>query len=319
MTEHRPVVVTDHLSKRYGPVSALDALTLRVDSGITGVVGVNGAGKSTLIKILLGLLPATGGTVEVLGRDPGAEGRDIRALVGYMPEHDCLPADVSAADFVLHMALMSGLPRQASRERASDVLRHVGLDEERHRAMGGYSTGMKQRAKLAQALVHDPALVFLDEPTSGLDPRARDDMLDLIARVHADFGISVVVTSHLLGELERTADSIVVLDSGRLLRASRTSDLTQSTGTVVVEVLGPPGSDRALGQALLDRGVTAWPAGTDVEVRIERPEDLDAVRDAAVDLDLGLVRVQERRHTLDEVFHTPPSSAVTAHPGGPHA
>ncbi|WP_282072606.1 ABC transporter ATP-binding protein [Janibacter hoylei] len=319
MTEHRPVVVTDHLSKRYGPVSALDALTLRVDPGITGVVGVNGAGKSTLIKILLGLLPATAGTVEVLGRDPGAEGRDIRALVGYMPEHDCLPADVTAADFVLHMALMSGLPRQASRERASDVLRHVGLDEERHRAMGGYSTGMKQRAKLAQALVHDPALVFLDEPTSGLDPRARDDMLDLIARVHADFGISVVVTSHLLGELERTADSIVVLDSGRLLRASRTSDLTQSTGTVVVEVLGPPGSDRALGQALLDRGVTAWPAGTDVEVRIERPEDLDAVRDAAVDLDLGLVRVQERRHTLDEVFHTPPSPAAAAHPGGPHA
>ena len=216
MTEHRPVVVTDHLSKRYGPVSALDALTLRVDPGITGVVGVNGAGKSTLIKILLGLLPATGGTVEVLGRDPGAEGRDIRALVGYMPEHDCLPADVSAADFVLHMALMSGLPRQASRERASDVLRHVGLDEERHRAMGGYSTGMKQRAKLAQALVHDPALVFLDEPTSGLDPRARDDMLDLIARVHADFGISVVVTSHLLGELERRRR-----DGRREIRGSR--------------------------------------------------------------------------------------------------
>lgn len=309
MAEVQPVVSTDELTKRYGPVTAVDSLSLEILPGITGVVGVNGAGKSTLIKILLGLLPATAGTVRVLERDPQVAGRDVRALVGYMPEHDCLPADVSAADFVLHMATMSGLPRRASRERASDVLRHVGLDEERHRAMGGYSTGMKQRAKLAQALVHDPALVFLDEPTSGLDPRARDDMLELIARVHADFGISVVVTSHLLGELERTADRVAVLDSGRLLRSSTTSDLTQTTGTVVVEVLGPRGSERSLGQALLDRGLTAWPSGDDVEVRIDDPAALDTIRDAAVDLGLGLVRLQERRHTLDEVF-LPPAPAV---------
>lgn len=315
-TDDRPVVSTDRLTKRYGPVTAVDSLDLEVLPGITGVVGVNGAGKSTLIKILLGLLPATSGTVRVLGHDPQVSGRDVRALVGYMPEHDCLPADVSAADFVLHMATMSGLPRQASRERASDVLRHVGLDEERHRAMGGYSTGMKQRAKLAQALVHDPALVFLDEPTSGLDPRARDDMLELIARVHADFGISVVVTSHLLGELERTADRVAVLDSGRLLRSSTTSDLTQSTGTVVVEVLGPHGSDRTLGQALVDRGLTAWPSGDDVEVRVDDPEVLDTIRDVAVDLGLGLVRLQERRHTLDEVFLAPPSPVPDAPTGG---
>lgn len=317
MGEDQSVVETDRLTKQYPGVTALDALSLEIRPGITGVVGVNGAGKSTLIKILLGLLPPTSGSVRVLGMDPQASARDIRALVGYMPEHDCLPADVTAADFVLHMATMSGLPRQASRERASDVLRHVGLDEERHRAMGGYSTGMKQRAKLAQALVHDPALVFLDEPTSGLDPRARDDMLELIARVHADFGISVIVTSHLLGELERTADRIVVLDSGRLLRASSTSDLTQTTGTVLVEVLGPAGSDRLLGQALLDRGISAWPVGSDTEVQVDGPEVLDAIRDVAVELDLGLVRLQERRHTLDEVFLSPPSSpALAAHPGG---
>ncbi|WP_084349200.1 ABC transporter ATP-binding protein [Janibacter limosus] len=318
MTGDHSVVETNRLTKQYPGVTALDALSLEIRPGITGVVGVNGAGKSTLIKILLGLLPPTSGSVRVLGMDPQESARDIRALVGYMPEHDCLPADVTAADFVLHMATMSGLPRQASRERASDVLRHVGLDEERHRAMGGYSTGMKQRAKLAQALVHDPALVFLDEPTSGLDPRARDDMLELIARVHADFGISVIVTSHLLGELERTADRIVVLDSGRLLRASSTSDLTQTTGTVLVEVLGPAGSDRLLGQALLDRGISAWPVGSDTEVQVDGPEVLDVIRDVAVDLDLGLVRLQERRHTLDEVFLPPPSSspALAAHPGG---
>lgn len=316
MVDEQPVVSTQQLTKRYGPVTAIDLLDLEVLPGITGVVGVNGAGKSTLIKILLGLLPATSGAVRVLGRDPRTAGRDVRSLVGYMPEHDRLPADVSAADFVLHMAMMSGLPRQASRERASDVLRHVGLDEERHRAMGGYSTGMKQRAKLAQALVHDPALVFLDEPTSGLDPSARDDMLELVARVHTDFGISVVVTSHLLGELERTADRVAVLDSGRLLRSSATSDLTQGTGTVVVEVLGPPGSDRALGQALVDRGLTAWPAGDDVEVRIDDPAALDTIRDVAVDLGLGLARLQERRHTLDEVFLPPAPAVPHTSPGG---
>ncbi|WP_460467183.1 ABC transporter ATP-binding protein [Calidifontibacter terrae] len=296
------VVETQELTKQYPGVRALDALSLRIPAGITGVVGVNGAGKSTLIKVLLGLLPVTSGSARVLGLDPATQGSQIRAIVGYMPEHDCLPADVSAADFTLHMAMMSGLPRTAARERTSEVLRHVGLDEERHRAMGGYSTGMKQRAKLAQAIVHDPRLVFLDEPTNGLDPRARDDMLDLIARVGSDFGISVAVTSHLLGELERTADHIVVIDGGRLLRASSTADLTHTTGTVLVEVMGPAGCDRAYGQALIERGLQAWPQGERIQVRIERPEALDIVRDAAVDLGLGLVRVQELHHTLEEVF-----------------
>ena len=155
-----------------------------------------------------------------------------------MPEHDCLPPDVSASDFVVHMAMMSGLPRVAARERAADVLRHVGLDEERYRPMGGYSTGMKQRAKLAQALAHDPRLVLLDEPTNGLDPAARDEMLGLVRRIGHDFGIAVLVTSHLLGELERVSDHVVVLDGGRLLRASRTGEFLDATGVLLVEVLG---------------------------------------------------------------------------------
>ncbi|KNX38415.1 ABC transporter ATP-binding protein [Luteipulveratus halotolerans] len=297
------VVSTQGLTVQYPRVRALDALTVEIPEGITGVVGVNGAGKSTLIKVLLGLLRPTSGQVQVLGMDPTTHGPQIRELVGYMPEHDCLPADVSAAEFVMHMAMMSGLPRAAARERTSDVLRHVGLAEERHRPMGGYSTGMKQRAKLAQAIVHDPRLVLLDEPTNGLDPRARDDMLELIGTIGHSFGISVAVTSHLLGELERTADHVVVIDSGRLLRASATSDLTHSTGDVLVEVLGPSGSDQRIGQALLDRGLQAWPQGDKVAVRISDPAQLDVVRDTVVDLDLGLVRIQEIRHTLEEVFH----------------
>ena len=218
------VIETAGLTKQYPSVTALDHLDVEIGEGITGLVGANGAGKSTLIKILLGLVGATSGSARVLGHDVATEGPEIRALVGYMPEHDCLPADVSASDLVVHLGQMSGLPYAAARERAADVLRHVGLAEERYRPMGGYSTGMKQRAKLAQALVHDPRLVLLDEPTNGLDPSSRDDMLALVQKVGHEFGIAVLVTSHLLGELERVSDHVVVLDSGRLLRASATTE-----------------------------------------------------------------------------------------------
>ena len=189
------VIATQGLTKRYGPVTAVEGLTVDVPTGVTGLVGSNGAGKSTLLKILLGLLPATEGTARVLDLDVATEGPAIRERVGYMPEHDCLPPDVSATEFVVHMGRMSGLPTTAARERAADTLRHVGLYEERYRPMGGYSTGMRQRVKLAQALVHDPDLVLLDEPTNGLDPAGRDDMLELIRRIGAEFGIAVVVTS----------------------------------------------------------------------------------------------------------------------------
>ena len=191
----------------------------------------------------------------MLGHDIATEGEAIRAAVGYLPEHDCLPPDVSASDFVVHMAMMSGLPRVAARERAAEVLRHVGLAEERYRPMGGYSTGMKQKAKLAQALAHDPRLVLLDEPTNGLDPAARDEMLGLVQRIGHDFGIAVIVTSHLLGELERVSDNVVVLDGGRLLRASRTDEFLDATGALLVEVLGDDAQAR-MAAALTGAGVT---------------------------------------------------------------
>ena len=239
----------------------------------------------------------------MLGHDVATEGARIRALVGYMPEHDCLPADVSASDLVVHMGQMSGLPYAAARERAADVLRHVGLAEERYRPMGGYSTGMKQRAKLAQALVHDPRLVLLDEPTNGLDPSSRDDMLALVRRIGTEFGIAVLVTSHLLGELERVSDHVVVLDGGRLLRSSATVDFLHRTGSLLVEVQGGPDADRLLGQALVDAGLGARPAdGRLIEVEIRDEATPDVVRDLTVELGLGLVRMQERHHRIEDVF-----------------
>jgi len=297
------VIETVGLTKRYPSVTALDSLHVAIGDGVTGLVGANGAGKSTLIKILLGLVDATSGTARVLGHDVATEGGAIRALVGYMPEHDCLPADVSASDFVVHMGQMSGLPYAAARERAADVLRHVGLAEERYRPMGGYSTGMKQRAKLAQALVHDPRLVLLDEPTNGLDPSSRDDMLALVRKVGHEFGIAVLVTSHLLGELERVSDHVVVLDSGRLLRASATTEFLHATGSLVVEVQGKPDAEQLLGRALVEAGLTARPAGDgQIEVVVKDEQTPDVVRDLTVDLGLGLVRMQERHQRIEDVF-----------------
>jgi ABC-2 type transport system ATP-binding protein len=296
------VIETVGLTKQYPRVTALDHLDVSIGDGATGLVGANGAGKSTLIKILLGLVPATSGSAQVLGSDVATEGARIRALVGYMPEHDCLPADVSASDLVVHLGQMSGLPYSAARERASDVLRHVGLAEERYRPIGGYSTGMKQRAKLAQALVHDPQLVLLDEPTNGLDPSSRDDMLALVRRIGTEFGIAVLVTSHLLGELERISDHVVVIDSGRLLRSSATTDFMHSTGSLLIEVQGRAGADRLLGQALVDAGLHARPDGRMVEVDVEDASTRDVVCDLVVELGLGLVRMQERHHRIEDVF-----------------
>jgi len=298
-----PVLRAEGLTKDYGSVLALDSLTLEIGGGTTGLVGANGAGKSTLLKILLGLIPPTGGRAEVLGHDIATEGEAIRAAVGYLPEHDCLPPDVSASDFVVHLAMMSGLPRVAARERAAEVLRHVGLAEERYRPMGGYSTGMKQKAKLAQALAHDPRLVLLDEPTNGLDPAARDEMLGLVRRIGHDFGIAVIVTSHLLGELERVSDNVVVLDGGRLLRASRTDEFLDATGVLLVEVLGDDAQAR-MTDALTTAGVAAAARGSLITVdAAERPVDVrDLIRDTASDLGLGLVRLQVDHRRIEDVF-----------------
>ena len=224
------------LSKHYPGVYALDNLTVDMESGIIGFVGANGAGKSTFIRILLGLLAPTSGTATVLGFDVQKDALEVRKIVGYMPEHDCLPLDISGTDFVAHMGQMAGLPFVAARERAAEMLRHVGLHEERYRLIGSYSTGMKQRIKLAQALVHDPQLLLLDEPTNGLDPEGRDEMLMLVERTGREFGIAVMVTSHLLGEIERVCNSLIAISAGKLQYAGSVSAFTQQTQRLRLEL-----------------------------------------------------------------------------------
>ncbi len=295
-----PLIVARDLTKRYpGGVMALDGLTLDVEPGIIGLVGANGAGKSTLIKILLGLLEPTSGSASVLGRDVTHEGTEIRQLVGYLPEHDCLPPDLSATEFVAHMGRMAGLPADAARERTAEVLRHVGLYEERYRAIGGYATGMKQRVKLAQALVHDPQLLLLDEPTNGLDPAGRDEMLELVKRTGTEFGIATIVASHLLGEIERVCSFLLAIDAGRLLRAAPIASFTERTGTLAVEV--EEGADR-LARRLADRGLEARVEASTVLVDLPNTDPYDIVRDSVDELGLQLLRLEQRRHRLEDLF-----------------
>ena len=215
-----PLLEAKGLTKRYGSTVALDSVNFQVNEGVTGLLGPNGAGKSTAIKLFLGLIAPTGGSAEVLGSTTYGN-PDGRTQLGYMPEHECLPSSVTASEFLMYMAQVSGIPPSQARTRAADILRHVGLDEERYRSIGEYSTGMKQRVKLAQAIVHDPVLVFLDEPTAGLDPDGRQEMLSLVERTAKTFGISVVLSTHLMGDVERTADSIIVLESGAVAGAAR--------------------------------------------------------------------------------------------------
>jgi ABC-2 type transport system ATP-binding protein len=294
------LIETQALTKRYGGgVTALSELTLAVDPGVIGLVGANGAGKSTFIKILLGLLAPTSGRAAVLGLDPGTRSEEVRARVGYMPEHDCLPSELSAAEFVTHMARMSGMPATAARERASEALRHVGLYEERYRQIGGYSTGMKQRVKLAQALAHDPDLLLLDEPTNGLDPAGRDAMLELVHRIGNQFGISIVVCSHLLGEVERICDSLIAIDAGRLLRSAKVSAMTTERDVLAVEV--SEGTDELV-KRLAEIGITVERDGPALVVPLGDDEVYDRILTAVADLDLPLHRLDQRRHRVAELF-----------------
>ncbi|HET9755785.1 MAG TPA: ABC transporter ATP-binding protein [Candidatus Limnocylindrales bacterium] len=295
-----PLIATQALTKHYpGGVTALDDLTVELEPGIIGLVGANGAGKSTLLRILLGLLPQTSGEATVLGYDVRRQGTTLRRFVGYMPESDCLPPDTTAADFVGQMARLSGLPRSAARERAAEVLRHVGLYEERYRPIGGYSTGMKQRVKLAQALVHGPRLLLLDEPTNGLDPAGRDEMLALVKRTGTEFGIAVVVASHLLGEIERVCDHLVAVDAGRLIKSAPLTTFTERTGVLAVDV--EEGAS-ALADALVAAGLQAVADGRTVLVELVDDRPWDIVRDAVADLGLPLVRMEQRRRGLEELF-----------------
>jgi len=298
VTEPSSLLRIDGLTKKYPGVTALDDLTFELPRGLVGLVGANGAGKTTLFRLLLGISKPTEGRIEVGGIDVGIDPIGVRSRLGYMPEHDCLPLDQTAADVVSTFGELGGLPARAARQRASDILDLVGLDEARFRPIGGFSTGMRQRTKLAQALVGDPDLVLLDEPTAGLDPLGREEMLLLVARL-GTFGISVLMATHLLDDVQQVCDHVVMIDSGRLVVSGATNSLLERTGFVTVDV-GPRSDELVAGLSRLD--MTAVAADGLVEVTLDGDHQMDVLRDLMADLGLPLYRLTTRLTSLDDVF-----------------
>ncbi|HET7502848.1 MAG TPA: ABC transporter ATP-binding protein [Kofleriaceae bacterium] len=249
------------LAKHYGPsaspIVALDDVTATIDGRIIGLLGPNGAGKSTLLKCLLGLLPYQG-HARVLGLEAASRGAEIRDRVGYMPEQEAFLAGMSAVELCTYAGELSGLPRTESMQRAHAALYYAGLEEKRYQPIDGYSTGMKQRVKLAQALVHDPEILFLDEPTSGLDPRSRDDMLELILDLPDRRGCAIVLSTHLLPDVERVCDHAVIMHRGAV-RFSGTIDELRGTRGRDSELRVEVKADAArLAEALTAAGATCW-------------------------------------------------------------
>ena len=291
------ILEVDDLTHYYGEVVALSGLTLEVPPGVTGLVGANGAGKTTMLRLMLGLLHPTSGSMQVLGHDPQREPLVVRSRIGYMPEGECLPKDQTAADFVSYAAQLAGMPSREAKRRSSETLFLVGLEEERFRFLGDFSTGMQQRVKLAQAIVHDPDLLLLDEPASGLDPEGRTQMLELIKRL-SDFDINVIVSSHVLTDIEQTCDWVIMLDAGNLLRSGPLQGF-EKLGTVLIEVLEHP---EALAAALREQGVEVTVDGLRLVAGPgdERIEPM--VIAAAAESGSGLVRMIRGSASLEDLF-----------------
>ena len=265
-----PVVELDRVTVRYGRQRALREVSASFPPGAVGLLGPNGAGKSTLLKTLLGFVAPEAGSMKVLGLDVARQPIEVRARLGYMPESDAHIPGMNAVSFVAYCGELSGLPRADAMQRAHEVLYYVGLGEARYRNLDTYSTGMKQRIKLAQALVHDPDLLFLDEPTNGMDPRGRDEMLALVRDIARKKGINLILSSHLLPDVEHTCDYVVVLHGGRVAAAGPIATLKGPGGRVFE--LRVKGDRTAFLAALASAGVECLSSEEEI-LRLLVPED----------------------------------------------
>ncbi|MGH1502061.1 MAG: ABC transporter ATP-binding protein [Acidimicrobiales bacterium] len=297
------LVTARGVAKSYGGHVALSGVDFDIEPGITGLLGANGAGKTTMLGMIIGLHPRDSGTLEVLGHDPWSDGVTVRERLGYAPEHHTLPPDVRAADFVRHVAELHGIPKAEATTRASDALWLVELGEERFRPMGTMSTGQRQRVKLAQAIAHDPGLVLLDEPTDGLDPVQRDVMLDLIKSVSTEYGINVILSSHLLAEVERICTGVVIIGDGRTIASGPIDQLRDPAArAVVVELDATEAEVEAVAADLRAAGVTVERDRRRLTMAGDDPATYDRVVAVAVARQVGIIRLGSSVSTLEDVF-----------------
>ena len=295
-----PLVEFDDLAVSYGQVQALAGVKGAFLPGPTGLLGPNGAGKTTLLKTLLGFLTPDRGRMTAFGKDPTKEPLDVRRRLGYMPEQDCHIPGMTAAAFVAFAGELSGLPRDEAISRAHEVLYYVGLGEARYRNVETYSTGIKQRVKLAQALVHDPELLLLDEPTNGLDPQGREEMLALIRDIATRRGMSLILCSHLLHDVERVCDQVIVLNQGQIARQGQVRELTGARKQVFDVRF--KGDAQAVLTDLKDMGAD-WREGDD-GVRLFLPEGQgpDTVFRVAKQCGVQVRYLRPGAETLEDVF-----------------
>lgn len=294
------IVVLSDVRKRFGEVEALRGLTLNLAPGRIGLLGPNGAGKSTFIRTLLGITRPDSGTARVLGRDVQTDAAAIRAFVGYMPEGDAVMPDLTAYEYTLLAGELCGLPRKEAMGRAHQILHYVGLGEARYRKMGSFSTGMRQRARLAQALVGDPKLLLLDEPTSGLDPRGREEMLALIWDIPSRTGASVLLSTHLLPDVERTCEQVVVIAAGEVRYAGPMAAFVQG-GANTLEVRFKGGAS-ALCEGLRLAGCTVKEDAARLFVDLPAGAANELVFKVAAERGVQVRHLAPLKYTLEDAF-----------------
>jgi ABC-2 type transport system ATP-binding protein len=298
------IISTNELTKYYGKILGIENISLKIPSGGVGLLGVNGAGKTTLIRTLLGIIRPTSGDAEVLGHDIRSGIHEIRDSIGYMPEiNSSFVPESNAMQFVAFCGRINGLSSSESKQRASDSLYYVGLGEERYRKLKTFSLGMKQKVKLAIALVHDPEILICDEPTNGLDPKGRTQMLNLLQDLQIDQGKNVILSSHLLRDVEQTTDYAIIISQGKVLASGKIHELTKGKHSSISVKLKLRSKEQELITALGKGGIEAWVERTYVEVKQNDNQSVEKdIFTAAVAIGAEIRYLGSRSSTLEDVF-----------------
>ena len=286
--------------KKYGSVTALDDFSVEIPKGKIGILGPNGAGKSTFVKIALGLITANSGNVTVLGENLDKNSIDIRRKIGYMPEHDCIPNHLSGVEFLIEMGLVSGMDTPSATQRTHEILGHLQMGEEKYRKIEEYSGGMRQKIKLAQGLIHGPEIIFLDEPTSGLDPKARHEMLDTINGLTKVSNTNVLLSTHILQDVETVCDHVIIVNNGKLQMKESVNELMKKQNDFIQVRLG--GDIDGFANILKMKKINLLSDGRTLRVPYVNEETFQQIIDAAVESKCQLYEMERSKVTMDNVY-----------------